>query len=206
MKGIKVILLLIILALSGTEKIYAQEDTALNNALEKMVKANLTQNAAELIKYTSPRLVKAMGGKEKAIKLLKQSFSTQTTDIAKLDSVINYNKLNVAKLGSINYKFIPQIIIMRMPGKDNMVIGITNLMAIKENASSAWKFMDINDFDEAKLNYLLPEFKNKISFPKKLAEMPLVIPKEELQPSLQMLLNALDGALNKASAEQVTIQ
>ncbi|MFD2902488.1 hypothetical protein [Sphingobacterium anhuiense] len=89
MKGIKVILLLLILALSGKAKIYAQEDTALNSALEKMVKANLTENATELIKYTSPRLVKAMGGKEKAIKLLKQSFSSQRTDIAKLDSVIN---------------------------------------------------------------------------------------------------------------------
>lgn len=199
MKGIKVIVLVMALMLAGATKIYAQEDVDLNSALDKMTQASLIGNSQELMKYTSPRLIKALGGEKNALKLFKETLvSIKDGNGVIIDTVINYNKLKLLKQGTIHYKFIPQLLVISIPDKEKKMIGITNLLAIKENSTSGWKFMDINNFDEAKINYLLPEFKNKSSFPKKLTERPLVIPKEEVQSTVQYLLNELDEVMKKA--------
>ena len=88
------LIVLFIIILIGSQNIYAQEDTALNSALKNMVHASLTSNPQELMRYISPRLIKAIGGEENALKLFQETLSGLKDDRhIKIDTVINSNKL-----------------------------------------------------------------------------------------------------------------
>jgi len=93
--GISILLLLFLV------KVYSQEDKSLNRSLELMTQASLIGDSEILMKYTSPRLIKVMGGEEKALKLFKKTYS-EVFEVQKItiDSVVNYNLLKINKLGT----------------------------------------------------------------------------------------------------------
>lgn len=200
MQGIKVIVLFIVLMLTGSNMSYAQEDTALNSALEKMTQAVVTNNPQEYIRHTSPRLIKAMGGEENSLKLFKESLSAlQDAQNITIDTVINYNKLDVMKLENISFKFIPQIMVTTVTDTEESILIVTNVLAIKENDSPEWKFIDTNFVGDEEIDIMIPEFKDKVKIPR-LAEEPLILPKKEVQKVLQNMLNFLDESLKEKPA------
>ncbi|MEN5231874.1 hypothetical protein [Sphingobacterium faecium] len=200
MQRIKVIVLFIVLMLTGSNMSYAQEDTALNSALEKMTQAVVTNNPQEYLQHTSPRLIKAMGGEENSLKLVKESLSTlKDVHHITIDTVINYNKLDVMKLENISFKFIPQIMLTSVADTEESILIITNLLAIKENDSAEWKFIDTNFVGDEEIDIMIPEFKDRVKIPR-LAEEPLILPKKEVQKVLQNMLNFLDESLKQKPA------
>ncbi|MFD2902528.1 hypothetical protein [Sphingobacterium anhuiense] len=200
MQGIKIILLFIALMLTGSNMIYAHEDTALNSALEKMTQSVVTNNPQEYIRHTSPRLIIVMGGEENALKLFKESLSTlRDVHNITIDTVINYNKLDVIKLETISFKFIPQIMVTSVADTEESILIVTNVLAIKENVSPEWKFIDTNFVGDEEIDIMIPEFKDKVKIPR-LAEEPLILPKKEVQKVLQNMLNFLDESLKQKPA------
>ncbi|WP_440508253.1 hypothetical protein [Sphingobacterium lactis] len=162
-----------------------------------MTKASIIGDYQEIYDATSPRLIRIMGGKEKALSLMKESFlSLEKDHNLKIDTVINNNKLKIEQLGDIKYKIIPQFIIMSLKGREEKLVSMTNLLAIKENEKSDWKFMDINNFDKGKITYLLPEFKNKNTLNIKVEEKPILVPNKDLQLILLQLEKTLDSYYN----------
>ncbi len=193
MKYITIILILILL-LINSGKVFSQEDLSLNRSLEMMTQASITGNSEVLMKYTSPRLIKVMGGEEDALKLFKKMFSELKESYKiSIDSVVNYNLLKINKLGTLKYKFIPQIIVMSQLGRNDIIIKLSNLLAIHENSSIGWKFIDINNMDEGQLNYILPEFKNSVQLIKKFEDKPILTSKQNLKHELRNLEKVIES-------------
>lgn len=206
MKAIKVIFLFITLMLVGSNMSYAQEDTALNSALEKIIQASLTGNNQEIIRYTAPRLIKALGGEESTLKLFNETLaSRKDNDTTRIDTVINYNKMDPIQLGSIYFKFIPQLIVMSIPDKEKKMIAVTNIMAIKEDENSNWKFIDTNNIGDEELDIILPEFKDKIKVPRATSE-PIIIPKNEVSETVKYMLEIIEEAVKGEVEESVSFQ
>lgn len=95
---------------------------------------------------------------------------------------------------------------MSIPDKAKKMIAITNLLAIKENETSGWKFIDTNNISDEEMDTILPEFKNKVKIPQKLFERPLVIPKEEVPETVTHILNILDQTIKKVKAKKNNLQ
>lgn len=190
----KTILILIITILINLQGVSAQDDN-LSSALVKITEVSLSGNAEDLLVLTSPRIIKAMGGAENALQLFKEAFSSLASQGLGIDTVINYNRLGVFALDDIEYSFIPQLIIMSIPEKK--MISVTTLLALKESSTDRWTFINYNNLTDDNLNFLLPEFKDKVEFPRGLADKPLVIPNGEVEHSLNIITKILDQAIEK---------
>lgn len=165
-----------------------------------MTLAFLMNNPQEYIQHTSPRLITVMGGKENSLKLFKESLSTlKDVHNITIDTVINYNKLDVIKLATISFKFIPQIMVTSVADTEDSILIITNLLAIRENDSPDWKFIDTNFVGDEEIDIMIPEFKDKVKIPR-LAEEPLTLPKKEVQKVIQNMINFLDESLKEKPA------
>jgi len=68
---------------------------------------------------------------------------------------------------------------MSQSGRNDVIINVSNLLAIFENSNIGWKFLDINNMTENQLNYLFPEFKNKVQLNKKFDDKPIVTSKQK---------------------------
>lgn len=190
-------LTLLITVFINVHYIFGQEDNGLNDALKRVTEVSSSGNPEDMLQLTSPRLIKAMGGKENALKIFKQAFLSMADNGLKIDTVINYNNVGMAEIDNIRYSFFPQLIVMSIPDKDKKMISVTTLLALKEPSTEDWTFLDYNQLTDEQLNFLLPEFKDKALFPRGLSEKPLVIPKDEVTQSIQHLMQIIDQSIKK---------
>lgn len=177
----------------------AQELAKLNARLDKMVTASISGNIQELIAATSPRLIKVMGGKEKALELFKEGYKSLANNGVKIDTVYNYHERMISSTEGVQYSFIPQLIVMSIKDPQKMMINYTSTLAIKEKGSNEWTFLDYNQLNEKMTNALLPEFKNVI-FPRNASIKPLVIRKDEVKKTLEYLQDVMDKSIKESKA------
>ncbi|KGE13518.1 hypothetical protein DI53_2706 [Sphingobacterium deserti] len=57
----------------------AQEAAKLNASLDKMVSASISGNIQHMLESTTPRLIKAIRGRERAMLLLRETYSSLAT-------------------------------------------------------------------------------------------------------------------------------
>lgn len=173
---------------------YAQKDTELKNALAKMTAASTSYNAQAIVNLMSPRLIRPMGGRENALKLIKNSLAEIKKQNITVDSVINYTDRDIAKVKNIEYCFFPQLIVLGIPDSTKKMIRYATLMAIKEPRVKGWTFIDYTDLNDEKIKILLPELIGKLDFPR--AEIkPLVIPNEEVNSSIVFSMKVIDESM-----------
>lgn len=96
-------LLLFFLLFSVVGSIKAQQDTSLNATLKKMTQATITSDTHEILRYSSPRTIKAMGGIERASEQFKRGFETLRAQGISVDTVINFNEFSVLNKNNIHY-------------------------------------------------------------------------------------------------------
>jgi len=88
-------LLIVIAIIANFTHSYAQKDPELKNALAKMTAAVTSNNAQATVNLTSPRLIKPMGGRERALKLIKGALTQLQKQGIKIETVINYIDLDI---------------------------------------------------------------------------------------------------------------
>ena len=149
----KPFLLIVIAIIFNFTASYAQKDPELSAALSKISAASTLNNTLATLNLTSPRLIKAMGGKENALKRFKKSMEGIHKDNVKIDSVINYTDREITTVKNIEYCFFPQLIIFGIPDSTKKMISYSTLMAIKEPAVKGWTFLDYSGLNDEKLNF-----------------------------------------------------
>ena len=179
---------------------YAQKDPELKNALAKMTTASTSYNAQAIVNLMSPRLIRPMGGRENALKLIKSSLAEIKKQNITVDSVINYTDRDIAKVKNIEYCFFPQLIVLGIPDSTKKMIRYATLLAIKEPSVKGWTFIDYTDLNDEKIKILLPELVGKLDFPR--AEIkPLVIPNEEVNSSIDFSLKVIDESMKMIKSD-----
>lgn len=179
---------------------YAQKDPELKNALAKMTTASTSYNAQAIVNLMSPRLIRPMGGRENALKLIKSSLAEIKKQNITVDSVINYTDRDIAKVKNIEYCFFPQLIVLGIPDSTKKMIRYATLLAIKEPSVKGWTFIDYTDLNDEKIKILLPELVGKLDFPR--ADIkPLVIPNEEVNSSIDFSLKVIDESMKMIKSD-----
>ncbi len=189
-------LLIVIAIIANFMHSYAQKDPELRNALAKMTAAVTSNNAQATVNLTSPRLIKPMGGRENALKLIRNSLAEVQKQNITIDSVINYTDRDISKVKNIEYCFFPQLIILGIPDSTKKMIRYATLMAIKEPGVKGWTFLDYSGLNDEKMNILFPELVDKLNFPRSEIK-PLVIPNEEVNSSIDLAMKVIDESMKK---------
>jgi hypothetical protein len=175
----------------------AQKDPQLREALSIITKASISGDIEGILSQTSPRIIKSMGGMDQATKLTKELYSSLLKYGVKLDSMISYVDMDVSKIDGIAYCFIPQVLVMSMAEKDKKAITSANLLAIKEDETKKWTFLNFNKIDQEKINMFLPEFSGKISLPPGLEKKTFVVQKEDVAKTVDHLMQLIDESVKK---------
>lgn len=137
-----------------------------------------------------------MGGRENALKLIKNSLAEVQKQNITIDSVINYTDRDISKVKNIEYCFFPQLIILGIPDSTKKMIRYATLMAIKEPGVKGWTFLDYSGLNDEKMNILFPELVDKLNFPRSEIK-PLVIPNEEVNSSIDLAMKVIDESMKK---------
>ncbi|WP_104381240.1 hypothetical protein [Sphingobacterium sp. HMA12] len=176
---------------------FAQNDPQLREALSIMTKASISGDIEGILGQTSPRIIESMGGIDQATKLTKELYSSLIKYGIKVDSIINYDDMDVSKIDGIAYCFIPQVLVMSMPEKGKMAITSAYLLALKEDETKKWTFINLNKMDQENINLFVPEFNGKISLPPSLEKKTLVVQKEEVAKTVDHLMKLIDESVKK---------
>jgi len=193
------LLILIAIIVNFTHS-YAQKNPELKNALAKMTAASTSYNAQAIVNLMSQRLIRPMGGRENALKLIKSSLAEIKKQNITVDSVINYTDRDIAKVKNIEYCFFPQLIVLGIPDSTKKMIRYATLLAIKEPSVKGWTFIDYTDLNDEKIKILLPELVGKLDFPR--ADIkPLVIPNEEVNSSIDFSLKVIDESMKMIKSD-----
>ncbi|MDF2476938.1 MAG: hypothetical protein K0S24_2421 [Sphingobacterium sp.] len=176
---------------------FAQKDPQLREALSIMTKASISGDIEGILNQTSPRIIESMGGIDQATKLSKELYSSLIKYGVKIDSMINYVDIDVSKIDGISYCFIPQVLVMSTHEKGKKVITSANLLALKEDETKKWTFINLNKMDLEKVNLFVPELSGKISVPPGLEKKTFVVPKEEVAKTVDHLMKRIDESVKQ---------
>lgn len=193
-------LIFIIASLLAANYVSAQEEAELNAALEKATAASLSGNVQDVLITTSPRLIDMMGGKEAALQLVAELYLSLDEQGIKIDTVINYKEMGIFEADEIKFSFIPQLLVMSIPDVDKKMLNVTTLMATKESGTEDWTFIDYNQMSKEDFEFVFPELKDVITFPRNISPKPLVIPKEETSHAIDYLMRIIDESAKKGKA------
>jgi hypothetical protein len=174
---------------------YAQQKD-LNDPLTNMTNASIKGDSETLIKYTSPRLIKVMGGNSNALKLFKEIYSSMLQTGVSIDSIVNYTKGPIYNIGQLRYLQIPQIIIMNTKEEGKKLIGHGLLLALNETGKGPWTFLDYGNFNQQQVDILLPEFKGVVDLVNRPETKPILVDNTEVDNVVNEVLKVLDKMLN----------
>ncbi len=177
---------------------YGQEAAAINAALDKMTSASITGDIPQMLQSTSPRLIKVMGGREQPSLFFREAYAKLAKQNVKIDSAAHYPAREILTFAGIQYCFIPQILIMRIPDTSKRMLTLTALMALKEKGGTDWTFLDCSQLNEEKVALLLPEF-NGHEYPTVPDMKPSVLPKEEVDQAIDLFFKGLDRHFQQTS-------
>jgi hypothetical protein len=161
--GKKVILFFISLSFCLT--LQAQEYlTTLNSQANKMVSAVIKGDYVTLLKYTHPKVITMMGGREKANTILKQGMEKLKTSGATFEKAAIGKPQQVMVSKSNIQCLVPQISDITVMG--TKIHSVSYLFCITYNAGKDWYFLDTGNSNEDKVRKMIPEMNAKLVIPK----------------------------------------
>lgn len=162
-----------------------------------MTNASIKGDSQTLLKYTSPRLIKAMGGNSNALKLFKEAYDSMSHTGVSIDSVVNYTKGPIYNIGQLHYIQIPQLIIMNTKEDGKKLIGQALLLGLNETGKGQWTFLDYKNLSQEQVDILLPEFKGVVNLVNRPETKPILADNAEVDNIVNEVLKALDKVLNQ---------
>lgn len=161
----KVFLLLLLISTS----IFAQTEEALKKQAIKeaseTAQAMLDLDFKTIAKYTHPNIIKAMGGEDKMIAILENSFGGM------LQSGVKFEESKIGKL--LDFKkeqnqyrcLIENFLTMSMQQQGKRVKRKSTLFGFYDEKIKKWTFVEANKMQGGAASKLFPEFKTSITIP-----------------------------------------
>lgn len=126
----------------------------------------LKENVEELITYTHPDVIKALGGKDTVTKILKETFENAKK------SNINVVKNATGKL--LDFKkehgeyrcLIEKITVTEVPGRNKRIVQKNTMFGFYNSKLKHWQFVDGNKLVDGMHKNYFKDFKTAIAIPK----------------------------------------
>jgi len=132
----------------------------------EMAESFVKEDYATVAKYTYPKIVELMGGKENMIAVLTKGMKDMK------DNGFNFNSVSVsltplkAKAGKEIHAIVAETIVMSVPG--GTLTSNSYLLAITADEGKHWHFVDtarMTDMD--KIKAIFPDYNPELKIPKK---------------------------------------
>ncbi|RZK55235.1 MAG: hypothetical protein EOO91_14465 [Pedobacter sp.] len=159
----KLIFICLLIGLTANLKAQVYLDNLYKQANE-MATAVSKGDYKTLLKYTHPKIIKQMGGTEKATQTLKQAM------LAMKQQGLQFDKVSIGKVGQTIkstkdiQSIVPQILDMKFGTKT--IHSNSYLLGISYDAGKNWYFLDTGTTQETELRKMFPEINSKIVIPK----------------------------------------
>lgn len=161
------IILMVLPAISFADDVPA----TIRQEAQKCAKALLNADYDGVVKYTHRRVVKATGGKEAMLVVLKRGLeemqakgiTIQEVTIGEADKPLDVESWTVA--------FVPQRLILKTT--EGKIEQDSHLLGISEDDGKTWVFVDCSSLTKEKVAQIFPELAGRIELPAK--KKPVVI-------------------------------
>lgn len=161
--GKKLIFICLLIGLTLNLKAQVYLDNLYKQANE-MATAVSKGDYKKLLKYTHPKIIKQMGGTEKATQTLKQAMVGMKQQGLQFDKVSIGKVVQTIKSTKDLQSIVPQIIDMKFGTKT--IHSNSYLFCISYNAGKNWYFLDTGTTQEVELRKMFPEISTKLVIPK----------------------------------------
>lgn len=159
----KHLLLLCVLLVSVLTLDAQTEETALRDA-KIAAKATLEMDFKTVLKHTYPSIVEMMGGEEKAIPLLEQTFESMKSNGFKFEKAEVLSVSNIVEEQGQHRCYIEGENVMVM--NDQRITSKSYLLGIYDSEKELWYFLEAQKLkDSALANQVLPNFKTSLNIP-----------------------------------------
>lgn len=139
------------------------DNVRMKNQAEETAKALLNDDYETLIKFTYPKVIKLIGGKEKMISIIKKGKFEMN------DQGISFEKVDIGepgkavKAGDEIHALIPQTVFMKVP--NGRMKSETNLLAISTDNGNNWYFLDTVNLTMETIKNILPNYNTDLILP-----------------------------------------
>ncbi|MDN3670189.1 hypothetical protein QWY93_12725 [Echinicola jeungdonensis] len=141
------------------------QQTSLDQAAQEYSKAQLSEDVETLIDFTYPYVLQKSGGKEALRNALVDIIDFQKSTGVELKEIKMGKAKKITKSNGEIHALIPVKSILDVPG--GKLISENTLIAVSNENSGKWYFIDASVIDETNIHQYLPTWNGSISlFPK----------------------------------------
>ncbi|MFT3705116.1 MAG: hypothetical protein QM802_22305 [Agriterribacter sp.] len=143
----------------------AAAKASLQSAAQKMGALFVQKDYVAFIKYVNPKVLTAMGGKDKMMETLKAAMKQME------EQGISFNKFTIGEPSKIIYtktdleSVVPQI--LELKTKDGRVVSTSYLVATSNDNGKTWYFVDTAGKTLAQMKTFIPSLSNELVIPAK---------------------------------------
>jgi len=171
----KSFLSLIFLASIATPALADETTDLIKQEAEKCTKALLAADTDEVVRYSHPRLIEKMGGKEAMVEKFKKGVEDMRAHGVIIEKGTIGEPEKPVKADAWLVSLVPQTLVAKVQG--NRVEKQTHIIGISEDGGKKWTFIDVGERSEAQLLEVFPELKGKLKLPE--PKKPVVTPAEK---------------------------
>ena len=145
---------------------FAQVDSdVIKKQAELTAKALLNDDYETLIKFTYPKVIELVGGRDKMISLIKKGKIEMGQQGISFDKVIIGKPSKTVIAGDEIHSLVPQTVYMKVPkGK---LKSETQLLAVSRDNGSNWFFIDAVSLNKDNIKRVLPNYNFDLVLPTK---------------------------------------
>lgn len=161
MKYLATLLIIVTTFLNGV----AQQQQQIKQAAELMAKATLKGDYKTLAKYTHPKVVKMMGGREKMVTILSSAINQMKSQGITFEDATVGDPQKIITVGTELYTVLPQRIVMKVNGQT--ISNASTLLANSSDKGKTWYFTDAGGMTDQQIKQLFPGVLGKLTINKR---------------------------------------
>jgi hypothetical protein len=116
-------------------------------------------------RYTHPKVVEMMGGKEKMIELLRAGVDQMKEKGIKFADMTAGEAEEPRVVGDLVISIVPQTLVMKSP--DMKIIQESSLLGISSDKGKTWSFIELGTITQEQFNTVFPDLADHVKIPKK---------------------------------------
>jgi hypothetical protein len=163
----KLPLIVLLLALFGSAALAADTDPerAVKDQARAACDALVSGDLDKFVGWTHPKLVQAMGGRERLVELLKTGQKEMAKQGIQLLSASIQSRVELAQGGDDRFAIVPYDLEMSVPAGRALVR--TWLLGVSPDQGKTWTFIDGGKLNAAAIKEYFPNFPGKLALPAK---------------------------------------
>ena len=143
---------------------WAQQQAAIKQAADVMAQAFIKGDYLTLAKYTHPKVVAMMGGKEKMVAIVKNGMTQMKNQGVTFKEATVGAPGKIISTGTALYAVVPQRFVIQANGQS--ISSSTSLLACSTDKGKSWTFTDAGKMTDEQVKKLFPGVLGKLVIPK----------------------------------------